>query len=45
MVLGSATGLAAFPSPWDFIAGFVIGVVAGLGAALAVAGLLESRRT
>ncbi|MEJ2318099.1 MAG: hypothetical protein P8Y10_13965 [Gemmatimonadales bacterium] len=30
--------------PWGFLLGFVLGVAAGAGAALAIAGLLELRR-
>jgi hypothetical protein len=32
------------PSPWDLLAGFVVGVITGFGATLAVAGLVERRR-
>jgi hypothetical protein len=31
------------PSPWDFLLGFAFGLMAGVGAALAVWGLLERR--
>lgn len=33
------------PRPWSFLLGFVVGVLAGLGATLAVAGLIERRRS
>ena len=32
------------PFPWSFILGFVNGILAGLGATLAVYGLIERRR-
>jgi len=43
MILSPLAGLVSFPSPWDFVAGFATGLVAGLGATLAVAGLIERR--
>ena len=33
------------PFPWDFILAFLNGVLAGLGAALAIYGLIERRRS
>jgi hypothetical protein len=44
LLLGPTLGATAFGSPWSFIAGFAVGVVGGLGAALAIAGLIENRR-
>jgi hypothetical protein len=32
------------PSPWDFLFAFVVGVISGFGATLAVTGLIERRR-
>jgi hypothetical protein len=43
IVLGPTLGLTELGRPWNFLLGFVFGVVAGLGAALSVAGLLEVR--
>lgn len=31
------------PAPWDFMAGFMSGILMGVGAALAVWGLIERR--
>ena len=42
--IGPTLGLADPARPWSFLIGFVVGIVAGLGATLAVAGLLEMRR-
>jgi predicted ABC-type sugar transport system permease subunit len=44
MVLSLLLGWSAVPRPWDFLLGFVTGVVTGLGATLSVAGLIERRR-
>jgi ABC-type xylose transport system permease subunit len=44
MILAPTLGATALPSPWSFVAGFLVGVAGGLGAALAAAGLLEHRR-
>lgn len=43
-VLGPMLGFADLVRPWSFLVGFAVGVVAGLGATLAVAGLIETRR-
>jgi hypothetical protein len=43
-VIGPALGLAELATPWSFLIGFVVGIVAGLGATLAVAGLVEMRK-
>ena len=40
-IIGPTFGLADLSRPWSFLIGFVVGVVAGLGATLAVAGLIE----
>lgn len=32
------------PQPWDFLLGFVVGVLIGLGVTLVIAGLIERRR-
>jgi hypothetical protein len=44
MILAPTLGATALPDPWSFVAGFVVGVSGGLGAALAIAGLIEYRR-
>ncbi|UCH09348.1 MAG: hypothetical protein JSU61_08900 [Fidelibacterota bacterium] len=43
LILGPVIGLAALGRPWSFIAGFVVGIIGGLGVALSVAGLIERR--
>jgi hypothetical protein len=44
MVLSPILGWSSAPRPWGFILGFVVGVLAGLGATLTVSGLVERRR-
>ena len=44
MVLSLLLGWSAAPRPWGFLLGFVVGVLAGLGATLSVSGLIERRR-
>jgi F0F1-type ATP synthase assembly protein I len=44
MVLPLLLEWTAAPRPWGFLLGFVVGVVAGLGTTLAIAGLIERRR-
>jgi hypothetical protein len=44
-VLSPLLGWPAAPRPWDFLLGFVVGVLAGLGATLSVSGLIERRRS
>ncbi len=44
IVLSLLLGWSEAPGPWDFLLGFVTGVVTGLGATLSVAGLIERRR-
>jgi hypothetical protein len=43
IVLGSILGLTNLGRPWSFLAGFLFGVLSGVGVALAIAGLLERR--
>ena len=43
MVLSLLLEWSAAPRPWGFLLAFVLGVLAGLGATLAVSGLLERR--
>ena len=44
VVLGPMLGLTELGRPWSFLVGFVVGVATGLGAVLAVSGLLDRRR-
>jgi len=44
MLLAPRFGMTLLGRPWSFIVGFLIGISAGLGAALSVYGLLERRR-
>jgi hypothetical protein len=44
IILPLLLGWTDMPHPWGFLLAFVVGVVAGLGATLAVAGLIERRR-
>jgi hypothetical protein len=43
IVLSLLLDWPAVPSPWDFLLGFVVGVITGLGVTLAIAGLIERR--
>lgn len=43
IVLSQLLGWNDVPSPWDFVLGFVFGVMSGSGAALALFGLFERR--
>ncbi len=44
IVLSFLLGWTEAPRPWSFVAGFAVGLLAGLGATLVIAGLLERRR-
>jgi hypothetical protein len=44
IVLSVLLGWSAAPRPWGFLLGFVVGLLAGLGVALTVSGLVERRR-
>jgi len=44
IVLGSALGLTELGRPWSFLLGFTFGVIAGIGVALSIAGLVGLRR-
>jgi len=44
LVLGSALGFADLAEPWSFLLGFVVGVIAGMGAALSISGLIDVRQ-
>ena len=43
VVLAPLMGWSSLPGPWDFLLGFVTGLLAGLGATLTIAGLVERR--
>ena len=43
LVLAPLMGWYSLPGPWDFILGFATGLLAGLGATLTIAGLIERR--
>jgi hypothetical protein len=45
IALSAILGWTSLVRPWGFLLGFVLGVAAGAGAALAIAGLLEYRRS
>lgn len=44
MTLGPTLGVSSLGEPWSFLAGFVDGVVTGIGVVLAVSGLIQVRR-
>jgi hypothetical protein len=43
MALGPTLGATTLSAPWSFIAGFVDGVVTGIGVVLCVSGLIQIR--
>ncbi len=43
IVLGPVLGAPTLPRPWGFLAGFLVGILSGLGVSLALAGLIERR--
>jgi len=43
IILSFLMGWNSIPAPWDFMAGFVSGILIGVGAALAIWGLIERR--
>jgi hypothetical protein len=43
ITLAPLLGWTEVAGPWDFVAGFVFGVSAGAGVALAIAGLMQLR--
>jgi hypothetical protein len=44
IVLSPMVGWYSLPRPWEFLLGFVTGLLAGLGTTLAIGGLIERRR-
>jgi hypothetical protein len=45
IALSAILGWTALVRPWGFLLGFVLDVAAGAGVALAIAGLLDRRRS
>ncbi len=45
IALSSIFGWISLVRPWGFLIGFVFGIAAGAGVVLAIAGLLEHRRS
>lgn len=43
ILLGIILEAGKLASPWSFLAGFVMGIITGLGVTLCIAGLLEKR--
>jgi len=43
IVLSLILGWTGAPRPWGFLLGFVVGIFAGLGPTLVLAGLIERR--
>lgn len=44
IILGPLLGLSELARPWSFILGFIFGLLAGVGVALSLFGLLEKKR-
>ena len=45
IALSAILGWTSLIRPWGFLQGLVLGVASGAGVALAIAGLLENRRS
>jgi len=45
IALSAIFGWTSLARPWGFLVGFVLGVAAGAGVVLAIAGFLEHRRS
>ncbi len=43
--LAPTLGISVLGRPWSFLAGFFVGVVGGIGVALAIAGMVELRNS
>ncbi|MBN1222010.1 MAG: hypothetical protein JXB23_02085 [Candidatus Aminicenantes bacterium] len=44
IIIGPMVGFSDLARPWSFILGFTFGLLTGLGAALAISGLLDRRK-
>lgn len=45
IVLSPMFGWTSLVRPWSFLLGFILGVAAGVGVVLAIAGLIERRHS
>ncbi|MBN2070561.1 MAG: hypothetical protein JW814_03800 [Candidatus Krumholzibacteriota bacterium] len=45
MILGPVFGATDLTGPWSFITGFLTGLTGGIGVALALSGLIDSRKS
>lgn len=43
IVVGALSGWSSFDRTWSFLLGFAFGVLAGMGATLAISGLIDRR--
>ncbi len=43
MALGPTVGATELGRPWSFVAGFTVGIAAGIGVVLTISGLLDFR--
>ena len=45
IALSAIFGWTSLPRPWGFLLGFIMGILTGIGTALAIHGLIESRKS
>ena len=45
IALSAVLGWTSLQRPWGFLLGLLLGIAAGVGVALAIAGLFENRRS